>query len=398
MGLLNLYLLSCYLKKWTYRENKVTINVSFVIDDHYLRTEVKMRVGSPLTMVNEIMSSVFQYAKECLLENNNELESQQIGAIQLIHDSENKQKLSVFLGKLLKDYHLNKKSNGHSRMISNRSLDFYYHDFEFEPLEDNVKFYIYLNRGVNKIQGELWESAYDELNLAMKKNPEHVLIQKYMTLILSKMNRLKEARSFAEKYAEIKKTPESLHKLATLYIRIGENEKAEQTFSKMDEMFGESKLSLLGKAQLAYKLGKGYKQILDKVHKLNPQWLEKMLKTKWEFSLLEFCDHEECMWNAAVASKYLGIDRPFDLTQMAFNAQVPSYFDAERGTIRFVKNELDHWAEIMDRYKVDGQNYQTYPENISEKNLNKAKMRKKRPTGSAKLIQTPSANIEQMLV
>lgn len=205
MGLLNLYLLSCYLKKWTYRENKVTINVSFVIDDHYLRTEVKMRVGSPLTMVNEIMSSVFQYAKECLLENNNELESQQIGAIQLIHDSENKQKLSVFLGKLLKDYHLNKKSNGHSRMISNRSLDFYYHDFEFEPLEDNVKFYIYLNRGVNKIQGELWESAYDELNLAMKKNPEHVLIQKYMTLILSKMNRLKEARSFAEKYAEIKK-------------------------------------------------------------------------------------------------------------------------------------------------------------------------------------------------
>ena len=75
------------------------------------------------------------------------------------------------------------------------------------------------------------------------------------------------------------------------------------------------------------------------------------------------------MWNAATASRYLGYERPFDLTKRAFNDELPCYFDSERGTIRFVKAELDKWVEIQNRYCLDGPKYEVYEDRLSKDEL-----------------------------
>ncbi len=69
--------------------------------------------------------------------------------------------------------------------------------------------------------------------------------------------------------------------------------------------------------------------------------MREYLKKSWEYKLPGYEEDETKMWNAATSARYLGYDRPFDLTKRAFNDEVPCYFDSERGTIRFVKAELD---------------------------------------------------------
>ena len=58
------------------------------------------------------------------------------------------------------------------------------------------------------------------------------------------------------------------------------------------------------------------------------------------------------------------------LTQKAFNDELPCYFDSERGTIRFVKEELDQWVEIQNRYSIDGLIYKVYEDRLSDDELN----------------------------
>ena len=77
----------------------------------------------------------------------------------------------------------------------------------------------------------------------------------------------------------------------------------------------------------------------------------------------------DCATAAATASRYLGYDRPFDLTKRAFNDEIPCYFDSERGTIRFVKAELDQWVEIQNHFRIDNNYYQVYEDRLSAEEL-----------------------------
>ena len=65
--------------------------------------------------------------------------------------------------------------------------------------------------------------------------------------------------------------------------------------------------------------------------------LQEKLKNEWDYKLPAFSDNEDNMWNAGAASRYLGFEKPFDLTRKAFNEELPSYFNSEKGTIRFAR-------------------------------------------------------------
>lgn len=380
MELINLYLLSAYLKKWSYGDGRISINYSYCTEHGYDRHHIDTRIGSPGNMVNEIMNNVFYRAKEKIFEDKNGSEEAAVGnpSINLVNDSEVNRKLSIYISKILKEFNHNKRSRGRSRMISTRSLDFYYNDFEFEPLSDDIKFYVHLNRGVNKINGDLWENAVEDIKQALQYKPDDALANKYIAHALNKLGKHEEALPHFKICADYEKTPENLNALAGAYAQVGEYKDAESVYKVIGKKYPDSNLALFGKAQLAYKLGKGFKSILDKIYKIDPEWLQEQLKTSWEYKIPENSEDESSMWNAATAARYLGIDRPFDLTRRAFNGDLPSYFDSERGTIRFVKSELDHWVDLSNRYHLDGETYKTYEEKLLP--AEKAKARKKKTT------------------
>ena len=95
------------------------------------------------------------------------------------------------------------------------------------------------------------------------------------------------------------------------------------------------------------------------------------------------------MWNAAISSRYLGYDRPFDLTKRAFNDELPCYFDSERGTIRFVKAELDNWVEMRNRYRIDGEEYQVHADRITKDELKIGELPKSKKK-STKKVKKPA--------
>lgn len=376
----HLYLLSTYLKKWSFGENRFSLNYSFCMNDQYIRNYIDMRIASPVNMMNDFLNHCFHRAKELQSEMNEAIpEAEQgNGTITLVGETEIKMKLSEFLAKIMREFNQNKRTQGRQRMIATRSLDFYYNDFEFEPLDDEIKFYVHLNRGANKMNGDLWTNAVDDLTNALAIRPKDVRANKYMATALKKLNRFKEAMPYIQVYAESENSVESLEELATTYLNLNDFKAATKVFNQLEKSGSNPLVPLFGKALSAYKQGKPYIKYLDKIFEEDPDWLEEKFRKDWDFKLPEYDNTDEGRWNAAIAARYMGFERPFDLTKKAFSDEIPSYFDADKGTIRFIKPELDAYIEIANRYKLGEFDYHTYPEKLTKEELAKALPPKKK--------------------
>ncbi len=385
-------------------ENKVTFNYSFCCETGYERDHVDMRLSSPPNMVNEFLNNVFHKAKDTInslpKEESPEKQNEQTAVsngtnIILVNESEVKRKLSVYFSKILKEFNINKRSRGRSRIITTRSLDFYYNDFEFEPLSDEIKFYVHLNRGINKMNGDLYNNAVDDLKNALAIKPNDPFANKNMAKSLMKLGKFDDAVQYLEVYARSEHSDSGLHQLAFAYMRLGDLDKAEEIYDEIEKEFPDSFYALFGKALIAYKKGKGFRQKLDRIFKQDPAWLQEHLRSEWNFHLLGYADEEKNMWNAATAARYLGFDRPFDLTRKAFNDEIPSYFDSEKGTIRFIKAELDAWVKLTNRYKLDFQTYETHEERLTDQEKQKGAKKRGRKSKKATIRDD---EIEKQLV
>jgi len=374
----NLHLLSTYLKKWSYQENRISVSYSYFTEVGYGRQAIDMRINSPQNMVNEFLNRAIYKVKELHL-NSGKVKSD--FTIKLVNETEAQRKLNLFLTKILKEFNTNKRSRGRVRMISSRSMDFYYNDFEYEPLNDEAKYYVHLNRGVNKMNGDLWSAAIEDLKIALTFNSEDPLVNKYLAEALLKNQKAEEALPYFEKYAEKEDTLDAYNNLAHAYIKIEKFKQAEDIVKKMKTKDPDDLVVKMLEAQIAYLQSKPYTEQLDKIMEIDEDWLREYLKKSWDFNLPGYSKDDSKMWNAATASRYLGYDRPFDLTKRAFNDEIPCYFDSEKGTIRFVKSELDHWVELQNRYKVDGITYRVYEDRLSKDELKiGAPIRKKKKT------------------
>jgi tetratricopeptide (TPR) repeat protein len=371
---IGVHLLSTYLKKWSYQENRLSLSYSYFTEFGYGRNMVDMRISSPQSMVNEFLNRVVNKVKEMKFKENEESEA---FIVKLVNESEVQRKLHLYITKILKEFNTNKRSRGRIRMISNRSMDFYYNDFEYEPLDNEVKFYVHLNRGVNKMNGDLWSAAIDDLKMALSFNAEDPVANKYMAEALLKSHKIEEALPYYEKYAENEDSLEGLNNLAHAYIKLEKFKEADAVLKRMKKLDAEDLLVRVGEAQIAYLQGKPYLTKLDDIKKIDESWLQDYLRKTWEYKLPGFGKDQLQMWNAATASRYLGFERPFDLTKRAFNEEIPCYFDSERGTIRFVKAELDNWVEIQNRYQLDGTQYQIHEDRLNEEELKTGKVQKR---------------------
>lgn len=359
-----LHILSTYLKKWSYQDNRLSLSYSYFTRLGYSRNIVDMRINAPQYMVNDFLSNVVHKAKDMFAKADASMEQV---TIQLLNEAEVKRKLHMFIGKILKEFNSNKRTHGRVRMISNRSMDFYYNDFEYDPLPDETKFYVHLNRGANKMNGDLWSAAIDDLKIALTFREDDPLANKYMAQALLKSNRVEEAIPYYKKYVKSDKNLKSLNELAQAYIKIEDFKNAEKIYKQMQKLAPEDLLARIGHAQISYMQGKPYLDQLEELFELNDEWLLEYLKKGWVYKLPGFGDDETKMWNAAAAARYLGYERPFDLTKRAFNNEIPCYFDQEKGTIRFVKAELDSWIDIQNKFHIDGVDYKVYNDRLSDK-------------------------------
>jgi len=278
----NLHLLSTYLKKWSYQENRISVSYSYFTELGYGRQSIDMRINSPQNMVNEFLNRSTYKVKD-IYQNSDKIKGE--FTIKLVNETEVHRKLNLFLSKILKEFNTNKRSRGRVRMISSRSMDFYYNDFEYEPLNDQAKFYVHLNRGVNKMNGDLWSAAIEDLKIALSYDDEDPLVNKYLAEALLKNQKTEEALPFFEKYAEKENTLKGYNDLAHAYIKIEKFKEAEGVVKKMKGKNPDDLIVRILEAQIAYLQGKTYTVQLDRIKKLDQDWLREYLKKSWDFKL-----------------------------------------------------------------------------------------------------------------
>lgn len=365
-----LFILSAYLKKWSYGENKLTVNYTYCMDDSYQRKHKELRISKSINMVIEFLNQIKKDAEQLKENSDSDISAE------IVNDSEVKKKLNNFFAKIVKEFKQNKKSRGKSRMISSRSIDFFYNDEEYEQLDENVKFYVHLNRGLNKVSGDLWANAITDFKLALNFKPDEVTANKYLAMAYNKLGQFSDAVKPLQIYADSENSPESLNALAIAHINLEEYNKADQIYKQITKDFDHDLLAMFGRAQIAYKRGDDYLKFLDGIFTDDAEWLVNKLKTDWEYNLNN--EDEHTVWNAATAARYLGFERPFDLTKKAFNHEIPSYFNAEKGTIRFIKEELDCWIELHNRFNLDGSVYKIFEDRLSDEEKSNLRSKKKK--------------------
>jgi len=367
----NTNILSVYLKKWSFGEKRFTINYAFCTKDVYHRRHKEFRLAKPVQMLEEFLEQVSKETQMTLPD-----ADKTRSKIHISHLAHLKPLLKEYFENIAKEFLDKKSKSGKTRMNLSRSMDLYYRDKEYSLLDDHVKFYVHLNRGLNKVNGELWGQALTDLLHSYKYNPKDITLNKYLALVYNKLGKYSRAILPLKVYAEADNTPESLNALAAAYINLEDYAKADALYKEISENFGEEFLATYGQAIIAYKQGGRYLNFLDTIKKKDPLWLSNKLKNEWDYSLINFKTHTE--WNAATAARYLGFDRPFDLTRKAINHEIPCYYDSDKGTVRFIREELDCWVELHNRYNLDGKKYEVFLDRL----LPDEKKRKKRLNAS----------------
>lgn len=364
-----LYVLSIYLKKWSYIDNKATFNYAFVINDRYFRKHHELRMTKNIDLAAELLKFFMEDAKQGYDVTGN-------APLALCTESEIHSKLELFTKNVCKEFMDNKKSGGKSRMISSRSVDLYYNDKEYEMISDDLRFYVHLNRGLNKANGELWSNAIADFKIAKDLRPTDVEVNKHLATAYTKSGHRGDAIDSLKFYAESENSPESLSMLASTYVNMEQYEKADQIYEQISQQFNDNVAALFGRAKIAYRQCGEYLVYLDKIYEIDPNWLIENLSMNWDYDLGD--SDLLTQWNSSVAARYLGFDRPFDVTKRALNKEIPCHFNGELGTVRFVREEIDCWIELHERYHLDICNYTSHPERLLPQEINPKLQRKKK--------------------
>jgi len=94
----NFHLLSTYLKKWSYQENRISVSYSYFTELGYGRQAIDMRINSPQNMVNELLNRAIYKVKESY-QNSDQVKGD--FTIKLVNETEAQRKLNLFLTKIL---------------------------------------------------------------------------------------------------------------------------------------------------------------------------------------------------------------------------------------------------------------------------------------------------------
>ena len=97
----NLHLLSTYLKKWSYQDNRISVSYSYFTEMGYGRQAIDMRINSPQNMVNEFLNRSIYKVKE-YYQNSGKVNGD--FTVKLVNETEAQRKLNLFLTKILKEF------------------------------------------------------------------------------------------------------------------------------------------------------------------------------------------------------------------------------------------------------------------------------------------------------
>ncbi len=365
-------LIALNIRKWDLESQRLSLTTYFVMDDEEKSLLFELSLTQPPEMVEEFLGKIRMGCQRKMRNGNGNGDSNGDGAeeettIIMANETFLRQKLYNYFKRILMELNNPKRKKGQSKMIFTTHMDIYNENQDISFLPQIIQFFVVLNWARKYYEKEDYQKAVDPLRKLVKIKPDFGLGYKWLARSLKKVRKYDDAMRFYERYAEVDNSLDARLDLAKSYRKGKIFDKSEEIYNAILAEEPDVQEARIGLSQIKYARNEdGYMEILDKLNEEDSNWLKKWLLEEFNFRIYV---SPKTPLTPIQAANYLGFGKVFELTQRAFRNDVPSHFNPSKARMSFYKEELDKWAEIMNRYKCKPEEVLLHPENLQLENV-----------------------------
>jgi hypothetical protein len=177
---------------------------------------------------------------------------------------------------------------------------------------------------------------------------------------------------YYEQYAKVDNSLDSKLDLAKSYRKGKLFDQSEEIYKEILQNYPGEREARIGLAQIQYARNEtDYLPVLEELHSHDPEWLKKWIMEEFNFRIYS---SPKTPLTPIQVSQYLGFEKVAELTQMAFRNEIPSHFNPTKARMSFYKEEIDRWAEVMNRFQLMPKEINLYPEKLQNVDIQQVDM------------------------
>ncbi len=355
MSALEVRLIAVEIRKWELENSKLYLTSYIVINDEERNLNFGVGILQPPEMVEEYFGKL---RKEIAAQSENTTPQD------VNFDSETflRQKLYNYFKRIMMELNNPRRKRGQPKMIFTTHMDIYNENQDISFLPERIQFFVVLNWARKYYNREDYKRAIDPLRQLIKLDPEYGLGYMMLARSLKKIRKYDEAMRLYEKYAEVDQSTEAWLELAKSLRKGKLFERSEEIYQRILKEDPTNREARIGLAQIRYaNKNEEFWKILEELYQEDPVWLRQWLVEEFNFRIYV---PEKTILTPVQAAKMLGYKQTFELTQRAFKNELPSHFNPSKARITFYREELENWAEVMNRFKCLEEEIKLYPERI----------------------------------
>lgn len=355
------YLNTVNFRKYDYVTGKMPLKIHYIMNDEEYFSYFEISVRQTSEMVTDFLEQFNKDIHDKIAKEGEQIE------IEIANESLVRQQFHNYLNRFISEKNSGKKKKGKTTKSMPSYLDIYHELQDISFLPKNVQFFLVLNWAKKYYDREDYHKAIDPLRKLIKLKPEYGLAYKMLARSLKKNRKYDEAMRYYEKYAKVDKSLDAKLDLAKSYRKGKLFDKSDKIYQDVLQDFPEDKEARIGIAQIKYAQNNpDYMAILELLYEEDAAWLKKWLIEEFNFRI--YISSKTSM-KPNQAARYLGYEKPYQLTQMAFRNEIPSHFNPTKARISFYKEELENWAKVCNRFNLLPEEVKLYPDAIAKETL-----------------------------
>jgi len=359
MERIEINLISLDIRRWDLENERLNIKFVYVIEDQETINYLDLSLIPVHEMVEEFINKLRKEGEQKITTLRPE---QQELSLEIINESFLRQKLHNFFKRIMSELNNPKRKKGSSRMIYTTHMDVYNESQDLSFLSPAMQFFVVLNWARRYYEKEDFQRAVDPLRKLVKLKPDYAIAYKWLARSLKKVRKYDEAMRYYEQYARVDNSLDSKLDLAKSYRKGKLFDQSEEIYKEILQNNPGEREARIGLAQIQYARNEtDYLPVLEELYSHDPEWLKKWMLEEFNFRIYS---SPKTPLTPIQVSQYLGFEKVAELTRMAFRNEIPSHFNPTKARMSFYKEEIDRWAEVMNRFQLFSKEIKLYPENL----------------------------------
>ena len=359
MERIEINLISLDIRRWDLENERLNIKIVYVIEDQENINYLDLSLIPVHDMVEEFVNKLRKEGEQKVL--TIQPDTGEV-TVDVLNESFLRQKLHNFFKKIMSELNNPKYKKGPSRMIYSTHMDVYNENQDLSFLTPAMQFFVVLNWARRYYEKEDFQRAVDPLRKLIKIKPDYALGYKWLARSLKKVRKYDEAMRYYEQYARVDNSLDSKLDLAKSYRKGKLFDQSEEIYKEILQNNPGEREARIGLAQIQYARNEtDYLPVLEELFSHDPEWLKKWIVEEFNFRIYS---SPKTPLTPIQVSQYLGFEKVAELTQMAFRNEIPSHFNPTKARMSFYREEIDRWAEVINRFQLLPKEISLYPEKL----------------------------------